>query len=129
LHDALPIWPAGQLQPAIGAHEEHPHGRLVTDPVGHAFQPVVEPPQTQWVQVDGRLGAEVQFPYLPRAVCQRTMDPGTDDQPLACAAAFASATLVNALEASDDRVAEDIEPPAEVDNGHVDLGLLEGRVR
>src|SRR5207247_9894637 len=93
--------PTGQVQPAVGAHEEHTYGRLVTDSVGHAFQPIIEPPQTQRVQVNRRFRTKVQLSNLSRAGCRWTMYPGPDDQPLPHATAFATPTLVNALEASD----------------------------
>src|SRR5207302_3844324 len=59
--------PTGQVQPAVGAHEEHTYGRLVTDSVGHAFEPVVEPAQAQRVQVNRRLRTKVQLSSPSRA--------------------------------------------------------------
>ena len=75
--------PVGLVAPGVGAHDKHPDRGLIIYPVGHTFQPAVEPAARGPLEVDLGGFAEVENPHLGDRV--DGVGPGSDQQFLALA--------------------------------------------
>ena len=108
------------VAPAVLAHDEDANGSLVHDPGVLALQPVAEPALLDLHEVDLGFRAEVEVAG-PAALGKGVADvaPGADEQAL-LAARVGAAEGVDAFEAGEGALQEDVVPGAEVEHGHVD---------
>src|SRR5215216_6785507 len=75
-------WPRVEVQPSVRSHQEGAYRRPIHYSVGLPVQPVVIPADSLRLDVEDRVGTEVQFARLALAGICRPVDPGSDDQAL-----------------------------------------------